>query len=443
MGISLYRAIASQYTNLRQVHTVPLMNTISHLIEDQVIEHGMPIDFYAGFQRFSYFPAQLRRYSKLGAVCRRVYVLGVPDVPPPSIPGVEFVRLEPGSDLAREWFVVVDTPAFWVTLLTQEASGRDAVTGGRRFDGLWSYDALVAERASLLVSQQLGKVYQPVAVRDHVQQSLHIAQMSSRLLNEFDMATQLHKRRWAQLCTVQQVVDATFQHRGVPLVNGCPLHLLQKVVQVLHSIFGAADVAIAFHDHNDTYRVVAAEGDTPMYQQVLRSGVGPSGRALQEGVVVHVADAQRSGARDPLLPGSRSVLSAPLVGQMRTYGVVTVGEPATGSWTDADADTLRMVATLLALAIEQEAVNGQADGTQRERMQRLEHILRGLRQPVTQLLEVQRQLQAFNGATPQTHQPLLAQSQALAVALGRALHVPIPPTLEAASQGQHSRKVGG
>ncbi len=101
MAVSLFRSIASQYKDLRGVNTVAMMNSISRLIENQLIENQLPVNFYAGFERFSHFPDQLRRYSRLGAVCRRVYVFGVPDIRPPSIPGIEFVELSPTSPLAR------------------------------------------------------------------------------------------------------------------------------------------------------------------------------------------------------------------------------------------------------------------------------------------------------------------------------------------------------
>lgn len=112
MDISLFRSIANQYQSLRQVNTVSMMNLISHQIEDQIIQHGLPVDFYAGFQRFSHFPDQMRRYARLGTVCRRVYVFGIADCQPPSIPGIEFLPLLPGSALTREWFLFVNTPSF-------------------------------------------------------------------------------------------------------------------------------------------------------------------------------------------------------------------------------------------------------------------------------------------------------------------------------------------
>ena len=74
MNISIYRSTAGQYENLRSVNKVPMMNAISHSIEEQVINHALPVNFYAGFERLSRFPAQTLLYGRLGAAARRVYI---------------------------------------------------------------------------------------------------------------------------------------------------------------------------------------------------------------------------------------------------------------------------------------------------------------------------------------------------------------------------------
>jgi Sensory domain in DIguanylate Cyclases and Two-component system len=97
MDISLYRMIPPDAQDSVFVNSVSLMNVISHEIEDIVVNNRLPVDFYAGFQRFSYFQRQVKRYRRLAAVCRRVYVWGVPDVDPPTIPGVHPRRARYGD----------------------------------------------------------------------------------------------------------------------------------------------------------------------------------------------------------------------------------------------------------------------------------------------------------------------------------------------------------
>lgn len=423
MSISLYRAVAGQYSDLRQVQTVPLMNTISHLIEDQVIEQGQPLDFYAGFQRFSYFPAQLRRYQRLGTVCRRVYVFGVPDVSPPTIPGVEFIRIAPTDQLANEWFLIVNTPSFWTTLLTQEVSGRDPITGGRRFDGVWSYDQDVIDRATLLISQQLGNVYQPVGQRDAVQQSRNIAQISGRLLGDIETVKRVGQRRWARLSTVQQVVNMLSQVQHKAWDETTLVDILRSVAQILHTSFGVEDVAVAMQDRAEVYRVVTADAQTPVANLTIRMNDGPSGRAIQEGNVITVADAIRQRERDPLVPGATALIAAPLTGQRQTYGVLTIGHSSNQMWEDEDVQTIQAVAKLLTQTLDQALGQAPNDSLYRERARRLEQAIIGLRAPVAQALAAQQQMQLL--ASPDQEQALAQSEQALGD-LARVLRVTIP-----------------
>ncbi len=187
MDISLYRMIPQDVRDSVFVNSVPLMNVISHEIEDVVINNQLRVDFYAGFQCFSFFTRQLKRYTRLARVCRRVYVWGVPDIDPPAIPGVEYMPLHPDQALAREWFLVVDTPTFFTALLTQETTyGQHVPKGYRRFEGIWTYDSDIVSRAHLLVSQLLGVNYPGVSIRDYEQQSKHLVQISNRLVQRQD-----------------------------------------------------------------------------------------------------------------------------------------------------------------------------------------------------------------------------------------------------------------
>jgi signal transduction histidine kinase len=187
MDISLYRMIPPEAGSSAFVNSVSLMNVISHEIEDTVINNRLPVDFYAGFQRFSFFIRQFRRYQRLAAVCRRVYVWGIPDVDPPPMPGVEFIPVSPDMELAREWFLVVDTPQFYTALLTREETyGQELPKGARRFRGIWTYDPDLVGRAYLLISQILGQNFRPNLTRDYEQQNRHVVQISNRLVKRQD-----------------------------------------------------------------------------------------------------------------------------------------------------------------------------------------------------------------------------------------------------------------
>ncbi len=203
------------------------MNTISHQIEDQIIQHQLLVDFFAGFQRLSNFPDQHRRYGRLGGICRRVYVFGVPDYQPPPVAGIEFVDISATSALACEWFLLVDTPGFWVTLVAKEVDGKDPITSGRRFDGIWSFDEAVVDRISLLISQVMEIPYQPVRQRNYSQQNAHISEICNRMLGTLEQSESINQRRWMQLRAVQSIAEICSRN---------PLELLRDAARILHSI---------------------------------------------------------------------------------------------------------------------------------------------------------------------------------------------------------------
>lgn len=345
MNMSIYRSIATQYQNLRVINTVPMMNTISHLIEQEVIDKKLPIDFYAGFQRFSRFPDQMRFYQKLGAVARRVYVFGVADVKPPSIPGVEFIELEAGSALAQEWFLLVDSPEFWTLLSTQETDGRDEVTGGRRYDGLWTFDTQVIDRAALIISQVMDRNYEPVTRRDHTIQNQHVTHMTERLIERMEMTRVKSNRRWAHVNTMQQIITSALRKTDVH-------EMLQQTANILNLTFQSTDVVILMRNSETQYRVAASAGETRLKQDMLIDPEGIVSKAVSQKSMVLVSDTRKTRERDFLIPTAQSIMAVPAVSGERVEGVIIVGGSETSHWGEEDGRVLMSIATLIAQAVE-------------------------------------------------------------------------------------------
>jgi DICT domain-containing protein/putative methionine-R-sulfoxide reductase with GAF domain len=321
-----------------------MMNAISHLIENQVIQHRMPVDFYAGFQRFSHFPVQLRRYSRLAASCRRVYVFGIPDIAPPLISGIEWIELSPTDPLAREWFVLVNAPEFWSALIAQQLNSRDEITGGRRFNTLWTYDEQVVERGALLISQLLNDVYRPVPARNYAAQSNAIAGISGQLVEMLEGQRRIGQRRWARLLTLHRALEALGRRRH-------HTELCADITEILHDLFGAAGAVAAFVEPDGALRVPASAGDTAVLPPpTLTEGI--SAQAFMQGRAMLLSDPDAERHSDPLVPAARSVCAAPIVGRGRVLGVLTVGDPRVGVWSDEDAETLQAIAALLAYTAE-------------------------------------------------------------------------------------------
>ena len=343
MGISLFLSIENQYKSLRRVNSVPVMNLISHEIEDQMITHQITTDFFAGFQRFSHFPEQLRRYSRLGAICRRVYIFGVPDCEPPDISGLEFIELAPASALAREWFLLVNTPTFWATLVAREVDGQDPITKGRRFDAIWSYDVEVVERVALLVSQVMEKAYQPIRERDYAQQNFHISEMSSRMVNQIEGINALSQRRWSRLQTLQALSAVSAQKLML---------FLKESATVLLDVFGATGVAIAFQVDGDSYKVVVAAGEAMGQGWSVHLADGICGKAIREGRSVRYQDINHGQRFDSQLPSAKCLIAAP-IHHHKQNGAIALGHPTANMWDEEDLDMLEAAGRFIAVGLKQ------------------------------------------------------------------------------------------
>jgi class 3 adenylate cyclase len=134
---------------------------VSHSAEETVLRHGLDSIFFAGFQRFSAFLPQVDRFRQLAARCQKVYIFGEADSPMPEIPNLEYVILQPGAPLTREWFIVFSHPRFGMALLTCEigksaASVRESRFGrGRLYQGLVTLDDHLVQPAVSLLHQAL------------------------------------------------------------------------------------------------------------------------------------------------------------------------------------------------------------------------------------------------------------------------------------------------
>ncbi|MFQ3567115.1 MAG: DICT sensory domain-containing protein [Aggregatilineales bacterium] len=121
------------------------MNLMSYAIEDVTLIEKEPTRVFAGFQRFSRFRPQAKRYAQIAKLAQMTYVFGIPDVAPPSIPGITFVPLTSRDQLAREWFLVSSNDAFACALVTQEITSEVTRDSERMFEGILSFDVRLVE----------------------------------------------------------------------------------------------------------------------------------------------------------------------------------------------------------------------------------------------------------------------------------------------------------
>ncbi len=142
---------------------VPALEYLSLLIENAVLlrtHRGGRL--YAGFQRLSRMEPVVDRYMRVSDVSERVYVFGEPDWKPPRHPNMRVIEVNGVARLAREWFVVADSPALRVALVgfDEEELGARTVPEERTLSAFKTHDpavvSLLATAAESLVDDSLG-----------------------------------------------------------------------------------------------------------------------------------------------------------------------------------------------------------------------------------------------------------------------------------------------
>ncbi len=102
----------------------PALEYLSLLIENAVLlrtHRGGRL--YAGFERLSRMEPVVDRYMRIADVSERLYVFGEPDWKPPRHPNMRVIELNAASRLAREWFVIADSPAMRAALVAVDDTG--------------------------------------------------------------------------------------------------------------------------------------------------------------------------------------------------------------------------------------------------------------------------------------------------------------------------------
>src|SRR5947209_8663845 len=105
---------------------------------------------YAGFEKLSRMEPVVDRYLRIADISERVYVFGEPDWKPPRHPNLRVINLRGDLRLAREWFIVADSPSLRAALVGVEEEGfSKPALEERTFTALKTHDpALVARLAA-------------------------------------------------------------------------------------------------------------------------------------------------------------------------------------------------------------------------------------------------------------------------------------------------------
>jgi len=131
---------------------VPCLEYVSLLIENQLLLRPVRTGrIYAGFEKLSRLEPIIDRYLRIADLSERIYVFGEADWHPPRHPNMQPIWIAPEATLAREWFVIVESPGARLALIATDETGWSApVLEDRLFRALVTHDAeLVAHLAML------------------------------------------------------------------------------------------------------------------------------------------------------------------------------------------------------------------------------------------------------------------------------------------------------
>ena len=141
---------------------VPTLEYVSLLIENAIMlrtHRGGRL--YAGFERLSRMEPVVDRYMRIADISERVYIFGEADWKPPRHPNMRAIHLGESSRLAREWFVVADSPALCVAFVGFDEEGFTRPDlEERTFRALKTHDPALVRRlasaAESMVDDSLG-----------------------------------------------------------------------------------------------------------------------------------------------------------------------------------------------------------------------------------------------------------------------------------------------
>jgi hypothetical protein len=83
---------------------------------------------YAGFEKLSNLQPIVDHYLRIADVSECVYLFGEPDWAPPRHPNIRVVSLESDFKLARQPFLIVESPTLSVALIALDEDGLDVPT---------------------------------------------------------------------------------------------------------------------------------------------------------------------------------------------------------------------------------------------------------------------------------------------------------------------------
>lgn len=131
---------------------VPCLEYASLLIENALLlRTSRRGQIYVGFEKLSRMEGVVDRYLRIADLSERLYVFGEADWKPPRHPNMKLITFPEEFKLAREWFVIAESPTLRAALIAQSEDGFDLpLLDARYFRAFKSHNpAIVAHLASI------------------------------------------------------------------------------------------------------------------------------------------------------------------------------------------------------------------------------------------------------------------------------------------------------
>ncbi|BAW96593.1 sensory transduction histidine kinase [[Synechococcus] sp. NIES-970] len=149
-----------------QLYFKSSLTALSHAMEDQILAGQDSPLVIASFQQERYYRQEAARYRRIAEKSDQVYVLAAPETEfANASDGYEKVAFEPDDALSEEWHLVVIGENFASCLLCREKhnnseQGDHFADNARRFEGIWTEDRQITEKAAALLLDRIAK-YRP------------------------------------------------------------------------------------------------------------------------------------------------------------------------------------------------------------------------------------------------------------------------------------------
>ena len=151
----------------QQVYFKSSLTALSHAMEDQVLAGSAQHLVIASFQRERFYRQEAHRYRRIAERTSQVYVLAAAETEfKNSSDYYETIAFEPADALSLEWHLVVIGQQYANCLICRErlAPLRDSenseIDPSRRFEGIWTFDRNVSQKAAELLLSRI-EAYRP------------------------------------------------------------------------------------------------------------------------------------------------------------------------------------------------------------------------------------------------------------------------------------------